>query len=258
MDSLEQLAQQVDSPSWFAIALVSVLGGAVRGATGFGGAMVMNLPLSLILGPSDAILTTMLLELAGPLGAARKSWNRIAQHPTLREHLYIMSAAALASVPVFLLLRGQLDAEVVAITMACAILAAALIMVVRLPTMQSFSRVGSGIAGAISGASCALTGVGGPPVVLYVVACERNHKQSRNLLMLYITFLSLLVIVLTYLLLPMTTRPFWLALLLAPTYWIGIFAGSRLALKMSSAHLSKLTLSLVALGSLIFLIKKAI
>ena len=57
----------LDTTQLFVIATV-VLGGLMRGITGFGGAMLMATPLSMLLGPVPAVVTALILENDGCFG----------------------------------------------------------------------------------------------------------------------------------------------------------------------------------------------
>ena len=56
---------------------IFLLGGLVRGATGFGGAMVMILPLASIYAMPQAIAISILLELFGPLLLLRSAFRQV-------------------------------------------------------------------------------------------------------------------------------------------------------------------------------------
>ena len=57
--------------------LVTLLGGLFRGAAGFGGAMVMTLPLSLVFPPQQAIVMVLILELVGPAFLLKRAWGAV-------------------------------------------------------------------------------------------------------------------------------------------------------------------------------------
>jgi uncharacterized membrane protein YfcA len=85
--------------------MVVMLAGIIRGMTGFGGAMLMAPPLSLLLGPVPAVVTALMLETTAALVMFPDAWPRFN-----RRALFYLTAPACVTVPIGGYLLVNVDA----------------------------------------------------------------------------------------------------------------------------------------------------
>jgi uncharacterized membrane protein YfcA len=213
------------------------LGGMVRGATGFGGAMVMTPVLSVLLGPITAVIAALLLETfaAAPMlpTAARK-----AHWPTI---LPICAVACLTA-PVGAWLLSTLNPLLARQAIAATVLLFSLVLLTGI-RYRGKQRLGTSMAlGATSGVLVGATSVGAPPVILYLLASSDPPDVTRANLTLFVTIISLAALG-ALLWRGMLDGPNGLmALMLSPLYLGGVWLGSRLYGKLDAAQMRRWTL----------------
>ena len=248
----------ISPAQYVAIAIIVIVGGVVRGATGFGGAMVMTLPLSLIFRPAEAIITVLLLELAGPVGLLRYALKTIVDSPGAKRTLGTVALSALAVLPLGIALQTYLDRQSITLFMAAAVLICALALILQIPRHLQPTTTRASAAGITSGLMLALTGICGPPVVLYVHASESNHHLARSLLMLYITGASVVMVIMTAVAQSVGILPFIYALALTPVFFMGNLIGHRVTTRVKGATIRLAALWLLVAGSTVYLAKPLI
>jgi uncharacterized protein len=65
------------STNELAVIVIVTLAGFMRGITGFGGAMLMAPPLSMLIGPVPTVVTALILEMAAALVMFPDAWPKI-------------------------------------------------------------------------------------------------------------------------------------------------------------------------------------
>lgn len=217
-----------------------MIAGVVRGTTGFGGAMVMTPPLALLLGPRLAVPVVLLLEAlaAAPMLVQTRRlvrWRVVG--PIL--------AATCVTVPLggYVLLTADPQWLRRAI--------AAIVIVFALLLLRGWRYTGShrtstaiglgGLAGAMLGA----TSIGGPPVILYLLAGPDRIETTRANLTLFVAAGSLAGLAMLWAAGVLDLHAAWTALLLAPGYYLGLVAGSRLFLRFNDTRFRQFTLLLM-------------
>lgn len=230
--------------------LVAALAGVVRGITGFGGAMVMAPPLALLLGPRLAVPVVLLLEsfAAAPQVVQTRGlvrWRVVG--PIL--------AATCVTVPLggYVLLAADplwLRRAIAAIVIAFALL---LLRGWRYTGPQK-TLTGTALGG-LAGAMLGATSIGGPPVILYLLAGPDRIDTTRANLTLFVagsSFAGCVMLLATGLL---DLEAAWTGLALAPGYYGGLVAGTRLFARFDDARFRQFTLLLmIAVSTAILLV----
>jgi uncharacterized membrane protein YfcA len=230
--------------------LVALVGGLVRGTTGFGAAMVMTPVLALLIGPRSAVPVALLLEAFAALpmlpAAARIARWRL---------LVPVSAAAAVTIPfgVWLLAGASPPTLRRAIALTVIVFSLALLSGWR---HRGVPKLGTSIGlGAVSGVMLGATGIGAPPVILYLLSGPDPAAVSRASLTLYVALISaagLGVLGFGGLLDASTLRyAGWLAL----PFVVGVMVGSKLFSRFSDLRFRQFTMvfmMLVAVGVLLF------
>ena len=219
---------------------IAALAGVIRGITGFGGAMVMSPPLALLLGPLIAVPVVLLLE-------------SFASTPMLFETRRLVRwrviAPILAMAMVTLPLGAYILTHVDALTMRRVI--AAVVVLFSLLLLRGWRYAGAqrvptslGL-GALAGGMVGATSMGGPPVILYLLAGPDPIEVTRANLTFFVAAISLAAVAVLALGGVLTAAGLWLALVLAPGYYIGMVAGTRLFSKFNDRRFRQFTLLLM-------------
>jgi uncharacterized protein len=169
------------------VILVVTLAGFVRGITGFGGALLMAPPLSLLIGAVPTVVTALILETAAALvmfpDALRKINKRV---------LFYLTLPACFTVPVGGYLLVTLDPLIARKAIAAVVTIFSLMLLGGLrysgPQRPSTSLILGSIVGVLLGA----TSVGAPPVILYLLSGPDSQDVTRANLTVFVTSISVI------------------------------------------------------------------
>jgi uncharacterized membrane protein YfcA len=218
-------------------ALVGAVAGVIRGITGFGGAMVMTPPLALLLGPLVAVPVALLLEsvVAAPMLVQLRHlvrWRVIGP--------IIVAACAMLPVGTFVLL--SVDPQLMRRVIAAVVIVFCLLLL-RGWRYSGTRRISTGLGiGAASGLMTGATGMGGPPVILYLLSGPDPIDVSRANLTFFVGAITLAAVASVAVGGLLDAPPLWLALLLAPGYSLGMLAGTRLFSRFNDTRFRRFTL----------------
>lgn len=230
----------MESLTLIAAVAIACAAGAVRGITGFGGAMVMSPPLALLLGPRVAVPVVLLLEslIAAPmLWQTRQSVNWRVMGAIL--------AAACAFVPLGVLVLAETNPQVTRKAIAVTVIVFALLLL-RGWRYTGNPRLATSLGlGAISGGMLGATSVGGPPVILYLLSGPNSIESTRANLTLYVTITSLVGIAMLLQQGIFDAHAGRVSMWLAPAYYLGLACGVRLFPCFSAARFRQFTLVLL-------------
>ncbi len=202
--------------------LLAGLAGLMRGVTGFGGAMVLAAPLAVLVGPTQAVLTAVLLEAF----AAGHMVPDALRTGTVRLLMPIWLAACL-TVPIGSYLLITMDPDLMRRGIAIVVVIFGFVMLKgfryhgspRLPTSLAV--------GAASGVLAGATSLGGPPVILYLLSGPQPIAVTRANLTLTIMLVSIATVLALWAGGVMDLSSIGFALLLAPLFFLGVWCGSR-------------------------------
>ena len=228
---------------------IAALAGVIRGITGFGGAMVMSPPLALLLGPLVTVPVVLLLEsvAAAPMLLQTRRevrWNVIG--PIL--------ATAVFMIPVGTYLLVSIDPQVMRRVIAAVVIVFSLLLLGGWRYAGSQRLATSLGLGAFSGGMVGATSMGGPPVILYLLAGPDPIEVTRANLTYYVGFISLAAVAVLWLNGILGPGGLWLALALAPGYYIGMVLGIKLFSRFNDQRFRRFTLlfmMVVAIGILL-------
>jgi uncharacterized membrane protein YfcA len=221
-------------------ALIAAIAGIVRGITGFGGAMVMSPPLALLLGPLVAVPVVLLIEGLGAtpmVFEARRlvRWNVMA--PIL--------AMALVTMPIGAYALAVADPQLMRRAIAGVVVVFSLLLLRGWRYAGPQQRSTALGLGALSGAMVGATSMGGPPIILYLLAGPDPITVTRANLTFYVAAISLASCGVLWANGVLGVPGLWLALMLAPGYYIGVIAGARLFARFNDARFRQFTLLLM-------------
>lgn len=216
--------------------------------------MVMTLPFSLIYPSQQAIVMVLVLELVGPALIFRKSWQTLETHRDLKSLFLRASLACLLFLPFGLFLQGYLAKDLVTLSMALVVATSSLALL--FPTVHRVTVSGKGVAlaGGLSGVMLGLTGIGGPPMVLYLLASQLEQRLVGSFLMLYVSLISLLMILVSSAYFEISPVTLIATLTLIPVFFLGAMASSHFVRKLNPPAVRRFSLVFLFLANLGFLI----
>ena len=173
------------STNELAVIVIVTLAGFMRGVTGFGGAMLMAPPLSMLIGPLPTVVTALILETAAALVMFPDAWPKIN-----KRILLYLTIPACFSVPIGGYLLITLDPFIARKVIAGVVVVFSLGLLLGLrysgPQRPQTSVALGGIVGVLLGA----TSVGAPPVILYLMSGPDPHAVTRANLTVFVTAIS--------------------------------------------------------------------
>jgi len=224
--------------------VIAALAGVIRGITGFGGAMVMSPPLALLLGPLVAVPVVLLLEsiAAAPMLAQLR---RVVRWKVIGP---IIIAACLA-VPIGTYVLVSVDPLVMRRVIAAVVVVFSLLLL-RGWRYSGEQRLGTGLGlGAVSGTMLGATSLGGPPVILYLLAGPDPVEVTRANLTYFVGAVCVAGLAMLWIAGVLDRRSFVLAAVLAPGYYLGMVAGIRLFSRFNETRFRQFTLLLMLVVS---------
>jgi len=219
---------------------IAAFAGVIRGITGFGGAMVMTPPLALLLGPQLAIPVVLLLEAFAGAPMLRDA-AKLATWRTLTP----ITLAAFLAIPFGGYVLVHADQDVLRRAIAAIVVVFALLLLKGYRYAGNRGVAGSLSLGVVSGTLLGATGIGGPPVILYLLSGPDPVRVTRANLTLYVAFISIagLAMLAAHGILNATAVSS--TILLAPLYLIGVLIGGRLFSRFSDRRFRQFTLVLL-------------
>jgi len=225
--------------------MIALVGGLVRGTTGFGAAMVMAPPLALLVGARTAVPVTLLLETFAaapmlPAAFALARWRAIAP----------IGASAVLAMPA----GGLLLALASPLTLRRLIATTVILFSLALLSGRKYTgaqRLSTSVGlGALSGTMLAATSIGAPPVILYLLSGPDPMPVTRANLTLYVVVISAAGLVMLGGSGFITAATLKQAALLALPFAVGVVTGSKLFVRFSDRRFRQLTMILMFLVSL--------
>jgi hypothetical protein len=224
------------------IICIVVLAGIARGITGFGGAMLMTPPLSLLLGGGPAIALVLALEVVAAFVMIPSIY---ADLPFRR--LVLLAVPACLTVPVGSAMLAYLDPSLSRRLIGAVVVIFSLALIsgvryLRRPT-ATFSAAVAALAGVLLGA----TSIGAPPVILLLLSGPDPAPVTRAILTVFVSITSLIGLVTTLWVAGVEAPPLPWASALSVIYLGSTFVGMKLfaSLNGSTARIISLSLMLI-------------
>ena len=225
------------------------ISGLIRGFSGFGSAMVNAPILSLLWGPTVGIPVAALIELVPAIQLTPKAI------PNANWRLeWLMGIPAKILIPLGSWLLTTLPADFIRRFVALIVL----MLVITLwsgwrykgkRTTSSTILVGS-CSGLLSGA----TGMGGPPVILYLMAGKESAKELRAILVCYFTIILVGLMISFGFLGLFSQSVIWQTIFLVLPFLIGIFIGALLFPLAAEKTYRNISLLFLVISSLYVLV----
>jgi uncharacterized membrane protein YfcA len=227
----------------------ALAGGFVRGMSGFGGSLVMMPLLAIVANPKYAVGPVLLLEAfaAAPLlrGALRLVQWRV---------IVPICAAAFVAVPFGAYALLHADPQWLRRAIALLVAGFALILLSGLRYRGSQTLPASLAMGLVCGVLLGGTGIGGPPVIVYLLSGPTPGAVTRANLTLTIVAISVVALVVLWArgaLLVDGPLPQWL---LAPGYVAGLGLGAMMFGRIDERRFRQITLGILVAVSIVALL----
>lgn len=221
-------------------AVIVLTGGLMRGVTGFGGAMFMTPPLSVIVGARQAVVYALLLEAA----AAIVMIPQVAKHVELRT-VALLSAPAVACLPLGGLLLITADPHTLKTVIATIVCIFCAVMLCNGGHHAKVKPLVLALVGAAGGALCGATSMGGPPAILYLLYGPTSAGVTRANLVIYVSILSILGLIVPALSGIITASVLATALILVTPYLGGTWIGTRIFSRLTDHNFKRAALLLM-------------
>lgn len=205
------------------VCLSALVGGLIRGFTGFGAALAIAPILSVAVGPRlavPAVILVLFVTTFQLLPGAARDVNR-------RRVLQLGFAGAVGA-PIGVYALILIDPELIRRFIAVVVVAFAVAMLVG---WRYRREAGPLMAMAVGGAGGVLSGaasVGGPPVILFLLAGPGIAASKRAAIIYYFFFSQIVVLAVYWLEGIMVMKVLWLAVLMLPAQVIGVAIGAKL------------------------------
>jgi len=227
------------------IAAATVLAaGLIRGFSGFGSALVNAPMLSLLWGPTIGVPIAALVEFVPAVQLTPRAIP-IAQWRTI----LVMGVPALILIPAGMWLLVTLPNEVVRRFVAAVVLGLVAVMWSGWSYRSKRTAALSLSVGALSGLLTGTTGVGGPPVILYLMSAADDAAIIRANMIGFFTIVVIGMAVTFAFGGLIGSQVLWRTVLLAVPFVIGIYAGARLFPLASQRTFRNIALAFLALSS---------
>lgn len=226
------------------IAATALLAGLIRGFSGFGSALVIAPVLSLLVGPRVAVPAIVLTHIVTtvqlfPSAMRDVYWPRVVP----------LSIAGCLGVPVGAYLLVIVDQEAMRRAISVAIILFSLIMLAGWRYSGTASRSATVAAGGIGGVLSGAASIGGPPVILFLLAGSDRAAVNRATFIFYFLFTQLVGMAMYWFTDMVDQRTLLLVLVLTPTLVFGMWVGERLFDKSSEQLFRRVALAfLLAVG----------
>jgi uncharacterized membrane protein YfcA len=227
--------------------LVTFGGGLMLGYTGWGGAMVSMPFLTILYGPVDALVimiigAVLLTAHLFPAAARIADWRRMTP---------VLIAMAIC-VPIGNLLLFALDPNLIRRIIGWLIVGASVLILSGWRYRGPQGTGASAATGVISGLINGFVGLGGPPLVIYMLALKQSAAVQRANILIFMAITSVLILGSTIVGGGATAEAGILGALTAPLQWVGGWLGARLFLTLPAELFNKFSLvALIVLGGIV-------
>ena len=219
------------------LAAVTVIGGAMRGYAGFGSAMVISPLWALAIDPIAAVPALIIMEMLVsaqllPRAIRSTDWRLIG----------LLTVAAAITIPIGTYFLATTDPVIVRRVIGFVVFAWALVMlrgVVYRGQLRTSATLGIG---ATSGVLMGATGLGGPPVLMYLLSTPARAESNRANIITFFSVVSVFMIAVFTAEGLYNTETLWRAGLLTPVFLLSAWAGATLFDRSSEATFRRVAL----------------
>ena len=226
------------------LAAVTVIGGVMRGYSGFGSAMVISPLWALAIDPIAAVPALIIMELLVsaqllPRAVRSTDWRLIG----------LLTVAAAVTIPVGTYLLTTLDPVIVRRVIGLVVFVWALVMLRGMRYAGQLRTSATLGIGATSGVLMGATSLGGPPVLMYLLSTPARAESNRANIITFFGLVSVFMIAVYAAEGLYNETTLWRAGLLTPVFLISAWVGATMFDRSSEATFRRIALLfLLAVG----------
>ena len=226
------------------VAAVALIAGVMRGFSGFGSALVVVPVMAAVFGPRLAVPAAIVVHLLTTAqllpGAFRDvEWGRTLPLSVAGSLAISLGAWALVA----------LDPELIRRGIAILIIVFAVLMLRGWRYAGRVNAWAMGAAGAVGGFITGAATIGGPPVVMFLMAGPYSAAQNRAAIIFYFTFVQAVAVVMYWIGGLLVWQVLGICLLVLPTLALGTWIGQSLFTRASETLFRRVALIfLLAIG----------
>jgi len=219
-------------PIFIGLSAATILAGLMRGFSGFGSSLALAPVYSLLLQPVDVLGTIILLNLLTaiqmvPSSAPHVNWQR----------LWALVIPCLAGIPLGLTLVHSIDASMLRRIIAVVVAVVSLVLLSGWHYRGRRGRAQDVVAGVSSGVLTSIAGIGGPPVILYLLSDRQIGASAlRALFIFFFAFGQLATLLGMWISDALAVRQLWYALTMLPLFVIGTSIGTVGHHRLAKGH----------------------
>ncbi|MCV2868951.1 sulfite exporter TauE/SafE family protein [Defluviimonas sp. WL0002] len=215
--------EALQSEGLWRLLIAAAVGGLVRGFAGFGGALIYMPAAATVLPPVWALITLTLMDIAGPLPNLRGAWQA-----ARRREVAVLLSGAVVALPIGVWLLSRLPQDPFRWGLSVLVVLVLAVMASGWRYRRAIGeRLVAGI-GVLGGFMGGLTGMAGPPVIVFYMAAGHSPLVMRANLILFFMVIDCLVLGILGVSGLLESVPVFVAVLSAPVYMLGNLLGGRL------------------------------
>lgn len=242
MDATQDLLLGMNALTLAYVLAIVFVAAVVRGYSGFGASAVFVTGVAPVLPPSEVIPITLLLEITASLSLLGQAWRDVAWRATA----WILVGAALG-MPLGFWLLANLPADVMRAVISILVLGASIALWFGYSLKGEAGRGRTLGTGVVSGVANGVAGVGGLPVVLFLLSTAVGAAMSRATMIVYLMCIDVYGAGVAWANGLMGPEVFQRTALFFVPLFLGVWTGHRHFLKTSPESFRRMTLILLML-----------
>jgi hypothetical protein len=230
-------------------AIIVLLAAFVRAASGFGYALLATPMLTLVMEAKSVVVLNMIL---GSVSNVLVFWQ-MRRHIDFRRAV-LLSLGSIPGMPIGAYLLSSLDQSIIKLAIAVVVIPFSILLLLGHSHQFKRDTLGSVVAGFMGGLLGGSTGLGGPPVVLFLLNQGMVTERFVGTLSAYFLFNGVILIG-TYSSLGMVTSDILTkAAVLLPTLWLGSYIGIKLLPKINAVLFKRIASVIVTVTAVTIIV----
>ncbi len=230
-------------------AIIVLLAAFVRGASGFGYALVATPLMTLVMETKSVVVLNMIL---GTLTNVLVLFH-MRRHIDFRRAAF-MGVGSILGIPIGAYLLSVLDSSIIKLAIAVVVIPFSVLLLLGHSRRFQRDSLGCVVAGFGTGILGASTGLGGPPVVLFLLNQGLVTERFIGTLAAFFLFMGTITIG-TFSSLGMVTADLLTKVaILLPSLWLGSYVGVKIVPKINVILFKRIVSSIISVAALVIIV----